>query len=185
MLCLYFVKTVSDARGIIADRHPEAVEVPLLTDDDWPLSNEEAEFVESMGIGVQRQFHLRNQGAGVQRLVRIFSAWRRAPEALHYVFWPEASLHPSVQPLLAEWMTRNGRWVAETASEMFALRLARLGSDSFDIYVVSNEGGSAVDELQAASTGLPVVQHMRMGPDGEFLTSWPGGFFQEREKELF
>lgn len=185
MLCLYYVRVIGDAQRLIADRHPTACDMPTMPDDDRPATASARGFVTDMNIYMSPDIHIRQQGSGVRSLLRIFNARRQCPGQLLCIAGPEAGLHPGAQSLLAEWMMRNGDWVAETCSEMFALRLARVGhGHRVEIFVVDASGVSAVDELASAASGLPTCSRIRIGPDGELLDPWPGGFFPERLKEL-
>lgn len=102
---------------------------------------------------------------------------------------PELSLHPSLQPTMAELFCREIRrkkekmFILETHSELMILRLLRkvrnddtkwrITKDDLSVNYLSNEGGAT------RIWYLPVTE------DGDFMTNWPYGFFNERAKELF
>lgn len=184
MLCLYYVQMIGDGSRLIQARHPHAHPVAELEEDDRAMTRDEHDFVKAMGVDVSGEFHIRNQGSGVRNLLRIYSAWRSAPEALHYIQCPEVSLHPGIQAEFAEWLTGHGLWVAETCSEMFALRLARLGKmTGVDVFVLNARDASAAEQLSAAATGLPTCTRAVVGDDGMY-NPWPDDFFHNRLREL-
>lgn len=185
MLWLYYVQMTGDGRRVIEARHPEAVDTAPLEEDDRAMTGDELSFLRSVGIDVSGKFHIRNEGSGAQRLLRIYAAWKSDPEALHYLPQPEASLHPGIHRPVLEWLRAHGNWVAETCSEMFALCLLRdRVTKGVEVIVVDAAEATAPELLDASATGLPVCRRMVIGADGEFENLWPGGFFNERMKEL-
>lgn len=108
---------------------------------------------------------------------------------------PELSLHPSLQPTMAELFCREIRrkegkmFILETHSELMILRLLRklrnnyegdwenpkwrITKDDLSVNYLSNEGGAT------RIWYLPVTEN------GDFATYWPHGFFNERANELF
>lgn len=108
---------------------------------------------------------------------------------------PELSLHPSLQPTMAELFCREIRkkegkmFILETHSELMMLRLLRkirnnceggwenpkwrITKDDLSVNYLSNEGGAT------RLWYFPVTE------DGDFAMHWPHGFFNERTDELF
>ncbi len=116
---------------------------------------------------------------------------------------PEIHLHPKLQANLAElfWSTATlthslydsetleatdtlqpeVQWIIETHSEAILLRLQKLirqkrlsHQDVSILYVDVPKGSNAAS-----------VTKIELDDKGDFLTEWPGGFFEERIKEMF
>ncbi len=176
--------------GFLAAKFPGAVEQPHLY-DHRPPDDEELAFLKAMGIdALAADIHISSHGSGVRKLLAIFNAWRLGPEKLWLLEYPESSLHPGVQPQLAEWLLGHGQWVAVTQSEMFCLRgqamirRGRLRPADFSVSVLDEEVDSALDQLSSAVDGLQPYTRIRFNDDGDLLDQWPGGFFTERMSEL-
>ena len=95
---------------------------------------------------------------------------------------PEIHLHPRLQANLADLMianiTGNGekQWIVETHSELLILRIQRRirerkleASEVSVLYVDPNADGTE---------GSAIMQ-LRLDGNGDFIDSWPGGFFEE------
>lgn len=100
---------------------------------------------------------------------------------------PEIHLHPRLQAQLADffietstsrWAEPN-QWILETHSEALMLRIQRrVREGRLDPRQV------AVHYVLPVASGS-VVREMRLDRDGEFLESWPEGFFEERFVDMF
>lgn len=100
---------------------------------------------------------------------------------------PEIHLHPRLQAQLADffietstsrWAEPN-QWILETHSEALMLRIQRrIREGRLDPRQV------AVHYVLPVASGS-VVREMRLDRDGEFLESWPEGFFEERFVDMF
>ena len=113
---------------------------------------------------------------------------------------PELHLHPRLQAELGELFAARAAetsFVLETHSEHLILRLARLvkSDPAFDatqirILVVKatdavvDDGEDGLGEHPEARTRT-VVHEIELDDYGRFTTPWPGGFFPDRERELF
>ncbi|WP_311747379.1 AAA family ATPase [Proteus columbae] len=97
---------------------------------------------------------------------------------------PEIHLHPKLQADLADLfidsiMENGNQWIIETHSESLMLRIQRrirekkLSKDKVSVLYVD------IGEFGAQVTELP------LDDDGDFMTEWPNGFFEERLNELF
>ena len=106
---------------------------------------------------------------------------------------PELHLHPKLQGELADFIiaaSKSNRFsVLETHSEHILLRLLRRIRDT-------SSGKKLKKEIRFKADNLHIyffeprrkgtyVKKIRVDDDGEFLNIWPGGFFQEREVDLF
>ena len=100
---------------------------------------------------------------------------------------PEIHLHPRLQANLADLMIANitGRgekqWIVETHSELLILRILRRirerklePSDVSVLYVNPN-----ADDTEGST-----ITQLRLDENGDFIDSWPGGFFEENFGEL-
>lgn len=100
---------------------------------------------------------------------------------------PEIHLHPRLQAQLADFFietstsrwTEPNQWILETHSEALMLRIQRrIREGRLDPRQV------AVHYVLPVASGS-VVGEMRLDRDGEFLESWPEGFFEERFVDMF
>ena len=100
---------------------------------------------------------------------------------------PEIHLHPRLQANLADLMianiTGNGekQWIVETHSELLILRIQRRirehkleASEVSVLYVDPNADGAE---------GSTITQ-LRLDKNGDFIDSWPDGFFEEGFGEI-
>ena len=95
---------------------------------------------------------------------------------------PEVHLHPGLQAEIADLMieTRNEKqWIVETHSELLARRIqTRIAegvinpSEVSILYVTPGPEGSTISVLG-------------IDEEGDWLTEWPAGFFEERQHEMF
>jgi hypothetical protein len=137
-------------------------------------------------------------GFGVGQLLPIIVEGVVSDGRVVCVEQPEIHLHPRLQAHIADFLIetsgvalakdrrkprrparRRNQWLVETHSEALMLRLQRRirdGTISADdvcvLYVEPGEGGSRIRQL-------------RLDADGEFLDSWPRGFFEEAFDEIF
>lgn len=132
-------------------------------------------------------------GFGIGQILPILVEGLNKEEHLICVEQPELHLHPRLQAKLADFfidrapiqskkqmyhLTLN-QWIIETHSEALMLRLQRRiregtlkASDVSVLYVDPTSQGS-------------VIRQLRLDDDGEFLDTWPHGFFEERYDEQF
>ncbi len=131
-------------------------------------------------------------GFGIGQLLPVLVEGLVAARTTICVEQPEIHLHPRLQAHLADFLTattkgnRKGtskgpdnQWLIETHSEALMLRLQRRiregvldASDVSVAFVLPGPHGSR-------------ILKMELDDDGEFLTEWPGGFFEEDFDELF
>ncbi|KZN29047.1 hypothetical protein N480_09775 [Pseudoalteromonas luteoviolacea S2607] len=131
-------------------------------------------------------------GVGVSQLMPLVVAALSRDSGLVAVEQPELHVHPRIQVAIGDLLTQlenPASFLIETHSEHLILRILKRIRESSaktlpaglsnvspgDISVVcfkSSEDGVRVNKL-------PVTE------DGDFSERWPGGFFDERDEELF
>lgn len=111
-----------------------------------------------------------------------------------FVEQPELHLHPSGQCELGDVFIAATKFgaisIVESHSEHLLLRVLRRIRETTMGYLLKDELKFSCDEMriyyfQPQSDGFTKVKEIRVDKYGELLSSWPGGFFSEREKELF
>jgi len=128
-------------------------------------------------------------GTGISQVLPIIVASHYAPATMVTVEQPELHIHPRFQVELADlFISTCDRhpYLIETHSEHLILRLLRRVREHHE----NAEGsGLAPDKISiiylAPSSEGVVVTRLEVTPDGDFEQRWPGGFFDERDAELF
>lgn len=139
-------------------------------------------------------FHFDEVGSGLGYVLPVLVALAECEE-LSLVQQPELHLHPALQSELGDVVldatrTKRSISIVETHSEHLLLRILRRIRET-------GAGRAPLTELQvrpeevsvlffdSQGDGRTVVRRLRIDEDGEFLDRWPGGFFDERDKDLF
>ena len=128
-------------------------------------------------------------GTGISQVLPIIVASHYAPATMVTVEQPELHVHPRFQVELADlFISTLDRhpYLIETHSEHLILRLLRRVRES------QEETGPlalapdqiSITYLIPSSEGV-IVKRLNVTPDGDFEQRWPGGFFDERDAELF
>ncbi|RMM55438.1 AAA ATPase domain-containing protein [Pseudomonas syringae] len=128
-------------------------------------------------------------GTGVSQVLPIIVASHYAPATMVTVEQPELHIHPRFQVELADLFISTcdrHSYLIETHSEHLILRLLRRVRE---LHENSNCLGLTPDQisvtyLMTSSEGV-IVKRLDITPDGDFEQKWPGGFFDERDEELF
>jgi hypothetical protein len=134
-------------------------------------------------------------GAGISQLIPVVVAAIAGRGGLTLVEQPEIHVHPAVQvglgDLLIEAVTRAaGRslLLVETHSEHLILRVLRRIRETTENELA--DGAPAFSEnklrvvyVESNAEGVQ-VRRLRVDERGEFVDSWPTGFFAERMEEL-
>ena len=131
-------------------------------------------------------------GSGISYVFPILtSLWEGD---LSFIEQPELHLHPAAQCEMADvfiWALNQGsRAIVETHSEHILLRvLRRIRETNKDFLLNENlkltPEQIAIYYFKPEPGGYTVVKEIRVDGYGELLTPWPGGFFSERDRELF
>lgn len=131
-------------------------------------------------------------GSGISYLFPILTAlWG---SKLCFIEQPELHLHPAGQCEIADVLIAANKMgvvsVVESHSEHLLLRLMRRIRETTDGYLIREELKIKPDDFRIyyfipRAEGYTDVKEIRLDKYGELLNSWPGGFFSERERELF
>jgi predicted ATPase len=124
-------------------------------------------------------------GVGYSQVLPLITQAVLARNQLVCVEQPELHLHPAMQSRLADVFIdqatggNRAQFLIETHSESLMLRILRR----------IREGRLPPDDVQVLyidqdETGTSVVTELPISADGEFMTRWPKGFFDERLEEL-
>jgi len=140
----------------------------------------------------QVEVNLSDVGVGVSQLLPLVTATALDNKGLVACEQPELHVHPKVQVAIGDLLTQAGKdasFLIETHSEHLVLRLLRRIRETSegklpigfapvkpsDVSVVFLEN----DSRGVQASRLPITS------DGDFKSDWPGGFFEERDEELF
>ncbi|HSZ68988.1 MAG TPA: AAA family ATPase [Solirubrobacteraceae bacterium] len=135
-------------------------------------------------------------GFGISQLLPIVVASVANPGGTVMVEQPETHVHPGLQAQLAEILveeSRSTQFVVETHSEHLMLRLlrcvrqGRLDPAELAVLYVEHAGAHNREGASGNGTSERGARVLRIDVDsaGDFVQRWPGGFFTERESELF
>lgn len=107
---------------------------------------------------------------------------------------PELHLHPAAQcevgDVLIAAVSRGKNCIVESHSEHVLLRVLRRIRETYSGKDIPNELKLNSDQVSIYyfhpnGKGSTQVLKIRIDKQGEMLTEWPGGFFSERDRELF
>ena len=143
----------------------------------------------------QRELEIDDVGSGIGYVLPVLAALVSDDIAL--IQQPELHLHPRLQSQLGEAIVRaieNKKYlraftIIETHSEHVLLRVMRLirnaesrSNESLSPITFDRVSVLYFDPLPSGET---VVKRLRLAPDGQLIDRWPGGFFNERLKDIF
>jgi len=104
---------------------------------------------------------------------------------------PELHIHPRMQVVLGDLFLSQSterQFLIETHSEHIMLRLLRRVRETAEKELPADAPEASLDTVAVYYVepvdGTVKVTELRISEDGEFLDSWPQGFFPERLKEL-
>lgn len=135
-------------------------------------------------------------GAGISQIIPVVVAALEGSTGLCLVEQPEIHVHPAVQvglgDLFIEATARDGArrtMLIETHSEHLILRLLRRIRETTDKELPESVRAIAPDRLsvlyvESHPEGVR-VRRLQVDERGEFLDSWPKGFFDERFAEIY
>lgn len=139
-----------------------------------------------------KQLGFQDVGSGISYVFPILTAlWS---SNLCFVEQPELHLHPAGQCEIADVILAANKLgtisVVESHSEHLLLRIMRRIRETTEGYLIRDEFKLKPDDLRIyyfnpQGEGYTDVKEIRVDAYGELLNTWPGGFFSERERELF
>jgi hypothetical protein len=141
-------------------------------------------------------------GEGISQVVPVIAAalatendspdGKRIATRLVAIEQPELHIHPRMQVALGDLFLANmgeRQFLVETHSEHLVLRLLRRIRETTEGTLPPEAQPCTVDDVAVLYIhqvdGAVAVKALGVSNDGEFLEDWPGGFFDERAKEIF
>lgn len=131
-------------------------------------------------------------GVGISQLLPLVVASQVSNKGIIACEQPELHVHPKVQVAIGDLLTQSNSkasFLIETHSEHLILRLLRRVRETNDNELP--EGKSPVNPedisvvfLSNSENGVE-AKKIDVTADGDFSEDWPGGFFDERDEELF
>lgn len=138
------------------------------------------------------RFNFDEVGSGIGYVLPILVAIAGYRHCL--IQQPELHLHPALQGSLSDTFIaachEGRRLVVESHSEHLLLRALRRVRETGAGKAASPALSLAAEDVcvlyfEPVADGTTRVRHIRVAPDGDLLDRWPGGFFAERDKDLF
>ncbi|RYV01889.1 hypothetical protein SOPP22_12065 [Shewanella sp. OPT22] len=131
-------------------------------------------------------------GVGVSQLMPLVVAALSRDNGLVSIEQPELHVHPRVQVATGDLFTQlksKPNFLIETHSEHIILRLLRRIRETSENELPEGFCEVKADDIsvvcfQTSDEGI-TTKRLRITDDGDFEDRWPGGFFDERDDELF
>lgn len=140
----------------------------------------------------KKELGFEDVGSGISYVFPIFaSLWA---SKFSFIEQPELHLHPSAQCELGDVFiaacNQGSSAVVESHSEHLLLRVLRRIRETTNDYLLPKELKFSHENLRIyyfkpEPAGYTSVKEIKVDKHGEFLNSWPDGFFSERDRELF
>ncbi len=142
-----------------------------------------------------KRVEINDVGSGIGYVLPVLSSL--AAPGISLIQQPELHLHPALQSALGTVIVKcvenkkdyNAFTLIETHSEHILLRIMRLlkNAESRDEEVIKpiNFENVAILYFQPKGDGTTSIKTLRLSPDGQLVDRWPGGFFEERYKDIF
>lgn len=140
----------------------------------------------------KRELGFQDVGSGLSYIMPILtSLWA---SKISIIEQPELHLHPKAQCELGDVFIaaylQGAASIIETHSEHLLLRVLRRIRETSKNYLLPKHLKISKDDLtiyyfEPVSEGHTIVKRIRVDHHGELLDLWPGGFFSERDSELF
>jgi len=132
-------------------------------------------------------------GTGISQVFPVLAAAMTEGTQLVMIEQPELHIHPRLQCELADFFIAQSHhyqdraFMIETHSEHLILRFLRRIRETARHELANESFSLSPDEIgvfyfEEADDGVRVLE-LRIGPNGEFLDEWPGGFFEEAFNE--
>ncbi|WP_095499750.1 DUF3696 domain-containing protein [Paraferrimonas haliotis] len=131
-------------------------------------------------------------GVGVSQLFPLIIAGLTQERGFVSCEQPELHVHPRIQVEIGDFLTQANRdvnFIIETHSEHLILRILRRIRETTDNELPEGILPVTADDVSIMyiepSDNGSTVKRIHVDGDGEFINSWPKGFFGERRRELF
>ena len=143
----------------------------------------------------QRELEIEDVGSGIGYVLPVLASL--VHDDISLIQQPELHLHPRLQSQLGEVIVKgveNKKYyraftIIETHSEHVLLKVMRLikKSESRKDNALNPITYDRVSVLyfDPLPSGETQVKRLRLAPDGQLIDRWPGGFFNERFKDIF
>lgn len=131
-------------------------------------------------------------GVGVSQLLPLVVATQILKKGIIACEQPELHVHPRVQVAIGDLLTQansKANFLIETHSEHLILRLLRRVRETSDSELPKGQLPVKPEDISVVflsnSEGGVKARRIDVTADGDFNEDWPGGFFDERDEELF
>lgn len=141
---------------------------------------------------LHHELDFQDVGSGISFILPILaSIWCRN---ISFIEQPELHLHPKAQCELGDAFICSTYYgnssIIESHSEHLLLRISRRIRETTNNYLLPDElklsnKDVTVYYFDPQPDGTTKVKNIRMDKYGELMDVWPGGFFSERDEELF
>lgn len=139
-----------------------------------------------------QELGFQNVGSGISFILPILtSLWCKK---ITFIEQPELHLHPKAQCEIGDVLIAstyyNNMALVESHSEYLLLRIARRIRETTNANLLPKDLKFNAEDLSIyyfdpGFDGSTVVKEIRLDRHGELLDHWPGGFFAERDAEIF
>lgn len=142
-----------------------------------------------------KKVEINDVGSGIGYVLPVLSSL--VGKGISLIQQPELHLHPALQSALGGVIIKcvenkihyNAFTLIETHSEHLLLRIMRLlktsNSRAEEVIKPITFENICILYFQPKGDGTTAVKRLRLGPDGQLIDRWPGGFFEERYKDMF
>jgi hypothetical protein len=146
----------------------------------------------SSGTKFKHSISIKDVGFGVSQVLPVLIQSLLYRDTTLIIEQPEIHIHPRLQADLAEvfaesYMLYKNHFLIETHSENLILRFQKLIREKTEIgdskRILTNKDISVIYVDREEDSSYCV--ELRLDEDGEFIDSWPNGFFEESFNELF
>lgn len=142
-----------------------------------------------------KKVEINDVGSGIGYVLPVLSSL--AGKGISLIQQPELHLHPALQSALGSVIVKcvenkihyNAFTLIETHSEHLLLRIMKLlktsNSRAEEVIKPITFENVCILYFQPKGNGTTAIKRLRLGPDGQLIDRWPGGFFEERYKDIF